>query len=485
MAAAEARAAWQRAANRCLVQEDRKRAPKLACCPSSSEQQHGKNNGNCRNSEDRPVRNFMPLSWNPMNSNLPPDIRWCLQLQPNLAGRKNLAGEHLYFLGREISEKEVEDSASETTHGEPLFCEMFDTNPEKIEDVFEPSWMVSTAFPKHSSEICLQEMKNIGGYSQVPQKCKGNISDCSFDDKEFLDFKNFSPLPSKNPQKADCDIDAPWKGGERSQPWWQITDENELALLVAQRAMRHIENCDLPRPTQTVRVQGTESRIHENMGRYGGPSCPAGTMSYPDLGQCEHIECSCSTGSTTSTDELDLTNDGVWQRQERNVTHSDAQYLSRSANTEPRSKQTYQNPAERAQLLEALCHSQTRAREAEMAGKKAQSEKDDVLKLLFRQASHLFACKQWLKMLQLENICLQLKHKEQQIATMIPDLPCMAQKKRTTTDEEREDWTRKKGKRRKNGGGGFFDAILLAVGLGIAGAGLLLGWTFGWLLAKL
>ncbi|KAI7997479.1 hypothetical protein LOK49_LG10G01108 [Camellia lanceoleosa] len=36
MAAAEARAAWQRTTNRCFVQEDAKRAPKLACCPSAS-----------------------------------------------------------------------------------------------------------------------------------------------------------------------------------------------------------------------------------------------------------------------------------------------------------------------------------------------------------------------------------------------------------------------------------------------------------------
>jgi len=36
MAAAEAGAVWQRTANRCFVQEDAKRAPKLACCQSSS-----------------------------------------------------------------------------------------------------------------------------------------------------------------------------------------------------------------------------------------------------------------------------------------------------------------------------------------------------------------------------------------------------------------------------------------------------------------
>jgi hypothetical protein len=152
----------------------------------------------------------------------------------------------------------------------------------------------------------------------------------------------------------------------------------------------------------------------------------------------------------------------------------------------PSSKPTYQNQkaAERAQLLDALRHSQTRAREAEMAAKNAHDEKDHVIKLLFRQASHLFACKQWLKMLQLENICLQLRLKENQIAAMFPELPWGMMKEKATPEEERKDRSRKKGRRQKKEGG-FRKAIMFAVGVGIVGAGLLLGWTLGWLLPRL
>ena len=42
-----------------------------------------------------------------------------------------------------------------------------------------------------------------------------------------------------------------------------------------------------------------------------------------------------------------------------------------STNSTPDSKPTYQNASERAKLLDALRHSQTRAREAEIAAKKA------------------------------------------------------------------------------------------------------------------
>lgn len=161
-----------------------------------------------------------------------------------------------------------------------------------------------------------------------------------------------------------------------------------------------------------------------------------------------------------------------------------SQDFSGSSTSGSESKQALQNSLERDKILEALLHSQTRAREAEIASKKAHNEKDDVIKLLFRQASHLFACNQWLKIMQLENIVLQLKHKEHQIASIIPEFPWMTLKEKPTQGQEQKDWNKRKGRRPKKGGG-FFDAILFAVGLGLAGAGFLLGWTLGWLMPKL
>jgi hypothetical protein len=161
---------------------------------------------------------------------------------------------------------------------------------------------------------------------------------------------------------------------------------------------------------------------------------------------------------------------------------SSAQDYSHSSNTGLESKQMLPDALERDQILEALRHSQTRAREADMAAKKASSEKDDVINLLLRQASHLFACNQWLKILQLENTGLQLKHKEDQVATMVPELPWTTPKEKPTPGQEQNNW--RKGRRTKKIGG-FFDLIMFAVGLGLAGAGFILGWTLGWLLPKL
>ena len=87
-------------------------------------------------------------------------------------------------------------------------------------------------------------------------------------------------------------------------------------------------------------------------------------------------------------------------------------------------------------------------------------------------------------MLQLENICLQLRLKENQITDMFPELPWGMMKEKAVTEEERKDRPRKKG-RRQNKVGGFRKAVMFAVGVGIVGAGLLLGWTLGWLLPRL
>ena len=141
----------------------------------------------------------------------------------------------------------------------------------------------------------------------------------------------------------------------------------------------------------------------------------------------------------------------------------------------PENRQTSQSESSRARLLEALRHSQTRAREAEIAAQKAYNEKEHIVKLFFRQASHLFAYKQWLQMLQLENLCLQLRIKEHQISTLFPVLPWTPLK---------GSGTESKGKKQMKCSFCKY-AVSFAVGLGLAGAGLLLGWTLGWLLPHL
>lgn len=138
------------------------------------------------------------------------------------------------------------------------------------------------------------------------------------------------------------------------------------------------------------------------------------------------------------------------------------------------------NDESKAQLLKALRHSQTRAREAENAAKQAFAEKEHVVQLVFRQASQLFAYKQWFQLLQLENFYFQIKsNKKHPISAMLPVmLPRVPKKSKRPQKKSARVKRAKRGRPR-------YDlsryAVVFALGLGLVGAGLLLGWTVGWM----
>lgn len=115
-------------------------------------------------------------------------------------------------------------------------------------------------------------------------------------------------------------------------------------------------------------------------------------------------------------------------------------------------KDKYKNSQlSKAELLEALCRSQRRAREAEKAADEACYEKEHVITLFLKQASQIFAYKQCLYILHLEN---QLSHL---IYTPFPNS------------------TKRQLPNTMNKSVGEF-----LLGLALVGAGVLLGWTLGW-----
>ncbi|OIW04592.1 hypothetical protein TanjilG_18069 [Lupinus angustifolius] len=122
----------------------------------------------------------------------------------------------------------------------------------------------------------------------------------------------------------------------------------------------------------------------------------------------------------------------------------------------------------KAQLIEALCHSQTRAREAEELAKQVYAEKEHLIELFFKQASQLFAYKQWFRLLQLETIHIHIKNKDHPIHTL---------HKFANTKQERQT--------KPKGGVTTTYAVAFALGMGLVGAGLLLGWSVGRMLPRL
>ncbi|KAL7232991.1 hypothetical protein ACSBR1_016778 [Camellia fascicularis] len=439
MAAAEARAAWQRTANRCFVQEDAKRAPKLACCPSasSSSKQVDAGPANTADGHDNPNVGFMPLNRNTSYSNLPPESRWWLQLQPNYGLQTTLTNEQLNTL-----EGEMETFQAGVLKSTVKPSEVHDGS--HIDDHSEPSL-------KSAQEPLKPD--NMGEYY------------------ELLDIDPVGCSVSKQPNELGFDSYSPWIGGEKTEPWWRMADRGELASLVAQRSLDLIENCDLPRP-QSKHVKREDPYAY--LGNFDRDGILPSSKDFK-----------VQTGNALSNRTVRSACGKQWTLSEEQPQYGlDKQNSDGPAHNGMTEAQFSDTDSSKAQLLEALCHSQTRAREAEKAAKQAYAEKEHVLKLFFKQASHLFAYKQWLQLLEFENLFFQIKNNNQPTSTLFPVvLPWMMPNKSWKLPKRCQKPAKgKRGKRGRPRCGISKFAVAFTVSLSLVGVGLILGWTVGWML---
>lgn len=457
MAIAEARAAWQRTANRCLVQEDAKRAPKLACCPSSSSssiKQVDVGLANAVETQDNPDVGFLPYCPNSSYSNLSPDSRWWLYLQPNHGFIRGFEKEQL---DSKLSEMGTFESDISTA-----------SKPPNSEDggAFLNKSVDAEYFVDSHFRIPTNCVKNDDGGKKLFTPIYKQDPHDSF---KVEDARNLYELEqtgdagcavSKNTNDVLYDCESRWIGGERTEPWWRTSDRDELALLVAQRSFGLLENCDLPQPQNTCVKREP----------------------FADLCCYDHtriLESSPEYKQSGVHNDLSMYNQDTLGSVGCHLSSAAANRLSDEAVPK---RITGEDGPDKAQLLEALRHSQTRAREAEQAAKQAYEEKEHVVKLVFRQASQLFAYKQWFQLLQLENIYFQIKNQNEPISSFFPlKMPWMPPKSRKV----RKSW--QKVSRAKRVHHPKCDniskyAVVFALGLSLVGAGLLLGWTAGWLL---
>ncbi|GKU96624.1 hypothetical protein SLEP1_g9836 [Rubroshorea leprosula] len=456
MAAAEARAVWQRTANRCFVQEDAKRAPKLACCQSSttSSKQSDSSATGAADTPDHTGLGFMPLNWNPSYANLPPDTRWWLQLQPCYGHHKGLTHDQLIALESEIEslKANIEDSLS---------IESGD-NPSDKKDATGVDKRKCTEYRASSIETDWDATVRKQELKAFPSKTTKEFLELTDTGKKYkLEMEPVEFPVSKKSRHSSFDPVSPWVGGDKTEPWWRTTDKDELASLVAQKSLDYIENCDLP-PLQKMQAQRYPHDEASSLDWKAQTGCITSPMvnapvSPDSEGSETRHRASVEEGNRQGSDKLSST------------THKDIM----------ETHVTGTDPA-KAQLLEALCHSQTRAREAENAAKQAYAEKEHVIQLFFRQASQLFAYKQWLQMLQLEAFYFHVKQNGQPISTFFPAvLPWKPYKGRVLWKNCQKGKRRKQVRPRPNV---TKYTLAFALGLSLVGAGLLLGWTIGWML---
>lgn len=254
MAAAEARAAWQRAANRCFVQEDAKRAPKLACCPSSSSssKQVDAGNANAADGPDLPTLGFMPFN-RTSYSNLPPDTRWWLQLQPNYGYQQGLTSEQLNALEAEV-ETLIDGTASKISELDGAYVQNKEGNGlvdggKKTESCLDIQSTNCAGCMKKDPSFQKQEVHALSS-KNAPELEVDNF----WKYIELADIDTIGSSVSKQPSELYFNSESSWIGIEKNEPWWRTADTDELASLVMQKSLDHIENCDLP-PPQKMHVR--------------------------------------------------------------------------------------------------------------------------------------------------------------------------------------------------------------------------------------
>ncbi|ESW08505.1 hypothetical protein PHAVU_009G051400 [Phaseolus vulgaris] len=396
-----------------------------------------------------------------LNSDKLPEMKWWLHVKSDLGDESNYTCQHLNSYESEFGAFYAELLNGNVKRGADQLVKDFDT----FSDL--ESANLSVEHPRHVSPRCMKNNNtrmpkfeaslNTDLHFTPKNKDQGELC---FSDSRFMDSEISNFLVSEQVKMTSSDLESHLMGAEESGPWWRTAGKDELASLVARKSLEHIENCDLPHP-QTNHVSQR-------------PPYPKG-VDHDKILPSSLNQSSDADGYTTGISTSDCS------FQESNK-HSS---FSQSTDSSSSNKGCHINSenSSMSELLKALCYSQTRAREAEKAAQQAYSEKEHILSLFFRQASQLFAYKQWLNMLQLENLCLQLRNKNQSLLDLFPAslpwTPCRAMLLKKSRD--------KAGKRKNsNRRCGITKCVVaFAVGVGLAGAGLLLGWTMGWMFPPL
>ncbi|MCD7454610.1 hypothetical protein HAX54_025356 [Datura stramonium] len=474
MAVAEARTAWQRAANRCLVQEDAKRAPKLACCSSASPSLKQVDTGpaNSVDAQNPSGTCFLPFNRNASYCDLSPNSRWWLHLQPNYGYQRGLVSEPIDSVIK-VKEAEMENIVPvlDSTPKNSKFCDQSEADGGYMDEITVGGSLDSqvTRSSHVNSDLGVGSKELTDVFTEI-SKDNFNLEDTGYpyeaSKKVLVDF-----TVGKQVDELTFDKEYPWLGVEKAEPWWRTADREELALLVAQRSHDFMENCDLPQPQNNFVKRDHDVDVDVKI-YASSMDLKAGSVRQDNANIRR-----CSNLSFERPRQLDA---------EVNLQLHTCKSSSLRNSETPSQKlvpemNTSGDDESKAQLLKALRHSQTRAREAENAAKQAFAEKEHVVQLVFRQASQLFAYKQWFQLLQLENFYFQIKNnKNQPISAILPVmLPWVPQK----TKRLRKKSARvKRAKRARPKYDLSRYAVVFALGLGLVGAGLLLGWTVGWML---
>ncbi|KAG0575417.1 hypothetical protein KC19_5G002400 [Ceratodon purpureus] len=551
MAAAEARAVWQRTATNRAVQEDVVKAPKLAHCPSLKKQDsHSYYLGSSWGSMDTKVD--LPRQLNPsthrdyrsdylgvedvLGSRFKPGLQ---ALAAERGSTKNGSPGYMglpseYSVGNEVDLGWQFVLDPKPKSGYPSETGVLDQKFEEdniaaslVDEDGEPA-LVGDNEPIDLSvmaqEILTKTVQEFADQSSISsldvEEPAKKLDSVNTHGKKEIDYTVTEQSTEFLPISTWSSTNSP---SSKVGSSWRTADKEALAVLVAQKTSEKLENCDLPTPRSGFKcktsldswdvLEESSLDVSKSLDR----DLLSSVFQDGELSRLENL--GLQSNSTYSRPEPNATAIPLATTEPLNISGGPSmpahRHLSKSYSADNRNTSwsgggggtvSFSNKGS-SPLVEALCHSQTRAREAEQKVEQATKEYKKLSDLFFREASLSMTYRHWICSLQAENTWLKMCIKNQQGATWLKHsfpsasavldhlskTPWRHFKKENIHRQMLRHFSalwrsRDSISTAKNARDdtsiilGCTIGFAFALGLTLAGAGLVLGWRMGWII---
>ncbi|XP_073273886.1 uncharacterized protein [Primulina huaijiensis] len=177
---------------------------------------------------------------------------------------------------------------------------------------------------------------------------------------------NLMYLDRERPEKNCSDLDSQWSEFMKIEPWWHSADKDDLASFISRRSSSHIRTRDLPEPQALHLEKGSDNFVNYfDLVKEQMANTKAKVLRVAD----------CSQGKDEGLVEC------TFQVSDGTFSNGNLGTIKVDSSVTPGQESFDLN---KTQLLEALCHSQTRAREAEKLAHDACDEKGRIMELFFQ-----------------------------------------------------------------------------------------------------
>ncbi|KAL3689812.1 hypothetical protein R1sor_016121 [Riccia sorocarpa] len=554
MAAAEARAVWQRtASNRRLVQEDVIRSPKYAHRPLPHIV------SKVQNDVGLPLGHsyyWSNSSWGSLDTRVSSDAKLDLQWQLSPLVTKEYRGEATIGLDESTCTRFCKPAglqalAAETDASLKTSAGLVGVASEYSAAEIELEWQLivdsepksdfaatmcerRTSEEEDGSAVVIRECLNpkldqqelaasqesgpkVGSSQMLTKSNKDAVKVACV--QEAVVRKEHLGVHKSRARETPGYLETSSSSSAKSSRSWRTADKEALAALVAAKAAERLENCDLPSPQNLSALRtGLPAFDIGPSGKQAGMSSATDKALLASLLRGNEPTPLESVGLPPSPLSCNSSNVRQMGRAElRRVSPSSAMQSSPSTSPSPKHGRTVSTDCgitswsgsgtsrdSEIVLGEALCHSQTRAREAEKKVEQAVKDRDRLITLFFREASLSLTYRQWVSSLQYENTWLRMYAGDEPVAwleqSFFNPFTALGRFSRSSwRNFEKEQarrqmvmdhylfnmWREKDPVWQADTNDIMMGCTLgfaFALGIGLAGAGLMLGWSMGWIL---